>query len=623
MTIRSIKLKNFALSVSGLLLALGVLIGLASSPFADNPLELGGACDGAVQCSLVDHARLPESDQDIPLPLARTPQIRPELVITFAIDVPDGGHVGGTGLCIPRSPFLKELKVDGRSVQHSSQQASHGFLRPHHVQVMPELMPGRHALTLSMTAPPGLDTGLSKVWVGGNQQMARYCNSLGQKVHRRAHNITWVMAALGLMGVLLWFRLRDPRSLTFAFIALTWVVHLWVVGISSDQVSKGWWTIAFLITRVGFVFPMVWYALQITGRASKSWLYALICTITIGTSALLLLPHELYPAWLSTMSFICFGSITYAVILLLLKHWKKPTILTAITFLCYAFVVSTNWLDFWQWTINAGYGSLALTYLSVPILCVVFGYQLIVSLINVAEHNNYLATELQKEVEKQQQKISIDFEKIQRQREQLAVVEERRRLVRDMHDGLGSQLISMSARIKNSLPLKPSELELLLESCIRELRNVLDVFSLEPETSDDDPVASLLGNLRWRMAPALEARGIHLSWACDPLPQVFLTQDTARLNLVRFWQEAFTNVLKHSQARHAYFKVMATDEGVVMSLDDDGRGFDNNASPGIGLKSMKARAATSGAVFAITSRTNCGTSISLIWKFEEKDNLNG
>ena len=207
-----------------------------------------------------------------------------------------------------------------------------------------------------------------------------------------------------------------------------------------------------------------------------------------------------------------------------------------------------------------------------------------------------------------------DYERLQQQREQLAVLQERRRIVRDMHDGLGAQLLSASARLKSPQPPPPERIASFFDEALLELRGVLDVLSVEPSGDpDDDPVSSLLGTLRWRMAPALAARGIALEWHCEALPAHFLASDAARMHLLRLWQEAFSNVLKHSQATRVRFDAGPDGQGIAMTLRDDGCGFDPVQGPGIGLGSMRARATAVGGTLELRSAPGEGTVVGVRW----------
>ena len=157
----------------------------------------------------------------------------------------------------------------------------------------------------------------------------------------------------------------------------------------------------------------------------------------------------------------------------------------------------------------------------------------------------------------------------------------------------------------------------MIDHALLELRSVLDVLAVEPsDDPHDDPVATLLGALRWRIDPVLKAQNIELSWRVDGLPTDFLPQDTQRLNLLRLLQEAFSNVIKHAQASQLAFSVIATDSQITLTLTDNGQGFPQPNARGLGLSSMQGRAQALNAQLTVESTPGQGTQIRLTWTRE-------
>ncbi len=116
-------------------------------------------------------------------------------------------------------------------------------------------------------------------------------------------------------------------------------------------------------------------------------------------------------------------------------------------------------------------------------------------------------------------------------------------MVSDMHDGLGSQLVSASALLKSGKRQYAMALELsgLIDHALLDLRSMLDVFSnnksLDAEGSQDT-VSVLLGMLRHRLAPVFRSQNMVFDWQSEALPPDFLQSDRDRLQLLRLLQEA-------------------------------------------------------------------------------------
>lgn len=518
------------------------------------------------------------------------------------------------GMCLPRASLIDRVQLDGVSVALPVRQPTRAFLRPMHVRLGHAVLEGDHLLRMHVMAPPGMAPGFGTFWVGDDDLMAATCDELAGDLHNRIHGVTWVMAAIGMAGLLLWFRLRDRQAMWFGLTTLAWVVHLWVVSSAPTAWSAQTWSVLFVATRGLFVAPLLFYVGQTLDLQNQIWKQWTACVSLGGMALLLVLPASLYPSWLIGMAVLYLPVALVLWGLITRKAWHEGSVQPSLMAVTFGLVIVAHAVDMVRWLSAAGYGLRAWSYLAVPLLFVVFGARMLENLTAHARRDADEALRLRREVEAQRVRIAADYERLQKQREQLAVLQERRRIVRDMHDGLGAQLLSASASLKSPEPIPPARMASYFDDALQELRAVLDVLSVEPsQDPDDDPVASLLGTLRWRMAPAMSAREIALRWQCDALPGHFLSEDASRMHLLRFWQEAFSNVLKHSAAHHVVFEARPDGAGVLMRLQDDGRGFVPGESRGIGLDSMRARAFAIGAEFTLHSVPGQGTEVVLRW----------
>ena len=167
-----------------------------------------------------------------------------------------------------------------------------------------------------------------------------------------------------------------------------------------------------------------------------------------------------------------------------------------------------------------------------------------------------------------------------------AIEKERSRLMREMHDGLGSQLTTALYMARNN-QTSVQELSGCLEQALDDLRLMMDSL----QTFDGD-VATLLGQLRYRMERRLNAAGLELIWKVDDLPDFPEMSPQEALNLQRIVQEGLTNVIKHAQASQVEVSARMQDsEHLKISITDNGCGFDPQAScDGRGLDNLFHRA---------------------------------
>jgi len=182
---------------------------------------------------------------------------------------------------------------------------------------------------------------------------------------------------------------------------------------------------------------------------------------------------------------------------------------------------------------------------------------------------------------------------------------ERQRLMRDMHDGVGSHHIALLRMAEAGAG--GAAMAELLRSAIEDLRLTID--SLEPLEHD---LATLLATLRTRMGHRLDDAGLKLEWAMADMPALPWLEPAQALQVLRLIQEAMTNVIKHANARTLGVWAHAVGDALEVRIQDDGCGFDiATAQAGQGLPSMRQRAQALGASLHWHSEAGRGTRISL------------
>lgn len=184
---------------------------------------------------------------------------------------------------------------------------------------------------------------------------------------------------------------------------------------------------------------------------------------------------------------------------------------------------------------------------------------------------------------------------------------ERQRLVQDMHDGLGSSLISALRVVENGR-IGEGEVAQVLRACIDDLKLAID--SMEPVERD---LLLLLATLRYRLAPRLESTGITLLWEVQDVPALDWLDPKNSLHILRILQEAFANIIKHTRASEIRVATRVEKNGVVVSITDNGKGFDMASAlqnGGKGLSNQLRRAKSIGADLQWHS-TDEGTCLSL------------
>lgn len=204
--------------------------------------------------------------------------------------------------------------------------------------------------------------------------------------------------------------------------------------------------------------------------------------------------------------------------------------------------------------------------------------------------------------------LESTYAKLREVEREQAVSGERQRLMREMHDGLGSSLMSSLVLVEQGQVDRDGVAQVLREA-IDDLKLTID--SLEP-IGDDLP--TVLGMLRYRLGRRLESAGIKLDWRVDELPALPSLNPTMALQILRMLQEALTNILKHAQAKSVRVETAAEADRLIVRVADDGKGFDVEgkieAPTGRGISNMQRRARSIDAQVEIAS-SDRGTTVTI------------
>lgn len=210
-------------------------------------------------------------------------------------------------------------------------------------------------------------------------------------------------------------------------------------------------------------------------------------------------------------------------------------------------------------------------------------------------------------------------DELQHSRERIIVAreEERRRLRRDLHDGLGPALASLPLKLDAAMDLialdQKTTVNLLgdvkrqAQQLVADVRRV--VHDLRPPALDE---LGLTEALRGALAQLrMPTNHLHINLVAENLPPKLPAAVEAAT--YRITMEAVTNVLKHAQAHHCWVTLQLASHPprLLISIEDDGTGLPQAVVPNVGLASMRERAEELGGSFHIQARLSGGTHITV------------
>jgi len=206
--------------------------------------------------------------------------------------------------------------------------------------------------------------------------------------------------------------------------------------------------------------------------------------------------------------------------------------------------------------------------------------------------------------------------------------EEQRRISRDLHDGIGQPLTSLLLGLRATAEVptleearaRLGELRGITASLLDEVRRLAR--GLRPSVLDDLGLAAVLERCA---ADYTKAHGIAVDVYAPELAMARLPAEVETA-LYRIAQETLTNVLKHAAAKAVSLVVRRESSGVHLTVEDDGRGFDNDAllqapgaGKGLGLLDIRERASLLNGSVTLESRPGSGTTVHVCIPLREEN----
>lgn len=219
----------------------------------------------------------------------------------------------------------------------------------------------------------------------------------------------------------------------------------------------------------------------------------------------------------------------------------------------------------------------------------------------VVESNAILAERLAEQDAELSRSYDAQKQMLQRQ----VMLEERQRIVRDMHDGIGGQLLGLMMQVRSGVT-EPKVIEEGLQASMADLRLIVDAMDTAEES-----LAETLRSFEHRARAQIEAAG--MSFAVSHGLDETQAGPGARptLQILRILQESVTNAMRHSGARTITLASRYGAGGaIVIEIGDDGSGIAEAVKGGRGMTSMRSRAAALGGTLDVETGAG-GTTVTL------------
>ncbi|HQR69403.1 MAG TPA: hypothetical protein PLE54_02270 [Burkholderiaceae bacterium] len=521
----------------------------------------------------------------------------------------------GWGLLLQRLPSGGTVFLNGRMVADlptDTDTQRVRWRRPHLVNLPADfLRVGSNEVLIHTSYGSGVH-GLGALRVGPTTEL----QPLYSREFFVSHTLRWISLALTTLLAVgfaaLWLRRRSEHLFgMLALISIFWALR------SLDSVFEVLSDDAYFVSRFLFYLGTGAFAALATitmwrqsGRKRGRTEFGIAVLAAMGP-LLYLLSGDTFdltagPLWLAIM----LGALALGVLSLTRRAFGETTLM--VRFIVTALVIALA-AAIHDYLVGIGvldFASPALLNIATPLLVIALGAALIDRFVRSLAEVEKTNADLETRIHEREQLLKRNFDRLRDSERVKASAQERQRIMQDMHDGLGSQLLSSLMLVERGAMTNEQVAQILRES-IDDMRLAIDALA-----ADDAGLLSALGNMRFRMEPRLRAAGMELQWDARNLPEEVDIDSNAVLPVLRIAQEALTNAIKHSRARVVRVSLSVDHDGdsqwLSIRITDNGRGLAATGNiAGRGLLNMKSRAGRIGAFLKVESVPGAGTMILL------------
>lgn len=460
--------------------------------------------------------------------------------------------------------------------------------------IAPQLiLPGSNELYLRLRVAQNLRGGLGAITIGPRAAVEPLYNQdyFARVALTRALNIALIF--VGLLVLLLWLR-RPEASIYgyFAALSIVWSLRNFHYTISLPSLPSNLWE-AFILGSLGAVAVLLWlFILRFTGASLPRAERFLKWGCAVAVLILPLLSPLVVSAIRVPWYVLCALIGAWSIVLLLGFGLKPENRRRTGVWVILGAEVMTLGLGLTDLAVTAHllpFGPAARMAYGAPVLLCALVYALADGYFHTYDEVRSLNAHLERRVAERTLELQRTHERVRALERVTTLASERDRMMRDMHDGIGSQLITTLDAVERGCR-GPQDVAAMLRECIDDLRLMID--ALEP---DEQSLLIALANLRYRLEPRLAAAGLSLDWQVHD--GIALPTPSSVLQLLRIVQEGVTNVLKHAGATRLRLAARAEGDWLLLEIEDDGRGMPAPAPCGTvptrahrGVKNMRARA---------------------------------
>jgi signal transduction histidine kinase len=471
--------------------------------------------------------------------------------------------------------------------------------------------PPPRTLLIRLDSLPSPEAAISSFYAGDSGSLVEMAARRDWLAYQLPFMFSAAFLAVGLFSLAVWVVRRHPANLYLFAIAVLSATRRWHFQLGSEKliVSDAWFIWLTLSALMWQSLATHYFMQLLHGRAMPRLSRVMLATAVLFS--IVTLPFAaVVPSLLALRPYahlLLIGMGTVVLVLGLWHSWRSRSLdakMLSIAFLLnYVFGV----YDWARLKYLLDLESYYLTPYAAMALFVVFAVIMFRQYIGALAGVERLNSGLEASLKNRDTELAASYQRLREVEQRQTLSQERQRLTQDMHDGLGSSLVT-ALRVVEGGRLSEADVAEVLKGCIDDLKLTID--SLEPVEAD---LLLLLATLRFRLGPRLAGAGVSLRWEISDVPPLDWLDPRNALHILRILQEAFTNTLKHTRATQIRVMTGAEDGYVSVVIADNGGGFDVGralAGGGKGLANQQRRAQAIGAEIMLHS-SDAGTVLTL------------
>lgn len=479
-----------------------------------------------------------------------------------------------------------------------------------------------HTILVRIERPRSSGGGISTVWLGDSASLNwRYKVRYLMQV-QLPYMSSAAFLAVGLFSLFVWLKLRsETEYLLFFYISLASFIRTmhFYVGDSELSISDEWFS-WLTVNSLFWMVILVHFFLNYLHRQPLPWLNRTVSAITICIGMITL---PIFSAFLSSLAL---APMAYIALLLMgtlvasMGFYQSRRVQSRDGLLLSSWALLGMLFGGYDWLLQNNYVDIESIYLG-PYSNIgaflIFMHIIFRRYIAANDEVKQVNASLQMRLQVREDELMQSHKRLREIEHRQTLSDERQRLMQDMHDGMGSSLRTALLAIEKG-HIEASMVAEVLKDCIDDLKLAID--SMEPVQAD---LLLLLATLRFRLGPRLESAGIKLSWEIANVPALDWIDPRNALHILRILQEAFTNIIKHTQASKIRVVTGVTDTCVLVMIIDNGQGFSvaqGIDSAGKGLGNQIRRAESIGAEIRWDS-SSAGTNLTLYLPIKRQTSL--